>query len=171
MEPVWAALIGSGAVTGQGEAVAFTGCLAPFGCSRASLWVQPGDLAPTLQPARTKGIVSLKPGPLLRLEHSDSCQGAIQTQKLDPVLSFGFALRRRPPQQLFSGKAEFSVILRLTRFEFIPPRSTGGYVNLQAHLGRKMPPHLFKLQFCSQACRIHGTQRKNSRRAQFCTWE
>lgn len=39
---------------------------------------------------------------LLRPEHSDSCQCAIQTQKPDPGLSFGFPLRRRPPQQLSS---------------------------------------------------------------------
>lgn len=48
-----------------------------------------------------------------------------------------------------NGKAEISVFPRLTRFEFIPPRSTGGYMNLLAHLVRKMPLHLFKLNFCA----------------------
>lgn len=130
------------------------GCLAPFGCSRASLWVQPGDLAATLQPAWTKGTVHLKHGPLLRLELWQL--PVSQTQKTWSWLKLWICLEEKASTTaLFctsypgNGEAEFSVFLRLTRFEFIPPRSTGGYINLQAHLGRKMPPHLFKLHFCA----------------------
>lgn len=119
--------------------------------------VQPGDLVPTLQPARTKGTVHLKHGPLPRPEHSDSFQCAVQRQKPDLKLKLWISLEEKASTTaLFcstsypgNGKAEFTVFLWLTRFEFIPPRSTGRYMNLQAHLGRKMPPHLFKLNFCA----------------------
>lgn len=147
----------SGGVTSEARLRHSPGCLAPFRCSRASLWVQPGDLVPTLQPARTKGTVHLKHDPLLRPEHSDSCQCAVQRQKPDLKLKLWISREEKASTTaLFcstsypgNSKAEFTVFLWLTRFEFIPPRSTGGYMNLQAHLGRKMPPHLFKLNFCA----------------------
>lgn len=81
--------------------------LHPSGCGAVPIQGQPTFPLSTARwlssytaTCHDKGTLCLTHGALLRLEHT--CQCAIQTQKPDPGFSFGFPLRRMPPQQLSS---------------------------------------------------------------------
>lgn len=110
------------------------GCLTPVRCIRClgslrvkqeMIWFLRCNLP---QQAKPKGRLHLKHCP---------CQRAIQSLKPNRGLNFLISLEEKASATTLlcttsypgNGKAEFSVFLRLTGFEFMPPRSTGGCVN------------------------------------------